>query len=81
MLTGICSMGKYPPKFYDLKIYGKTYVSGVENASMHRRYGTTQNLSLNVPFLKFCKYGFARIVCDLIVNLGAGLTLSIRIYY
>ena len=34
-----------------------------------------------VPFLKFCNYGFARIVRDLTVNLGAGLTLSIRIYY
>ncbi|KYN38108.1 hypothetical protein ALC56_07508 [Trachymyrmex septentrionalis] len=55
MLTGICSMGKCPPKFYDFKIYGKTHVSGVKKASMHRRHGITQNLPLNVAccFLNF----------------------------
>ncbi|KYN38441.1 hypothetical protein ALC56_07179 [Trachymyrmex septentrionalis] len=47
MLTGIC-MGKCPPKFYDLKIYGKTHVSCVKKARMHRRHETTQNLALNV---------------------------------
>ncbi|KYN30745.1 hypothetical protein ALC56_14947, partial [Trachymyrmex septentrionalis] len=55
MLTGICSMGKCPPKFYDLKIYGKTHVPCVKKVRMHRHYGTTQNLSLNVAchFLDF----------------------------
>ena len=63
MLTGICSMGKCPSKFYDLKIYGearvsgaeKARVSGAEKARMHRRHETIQNLPLNVAcrFLDF----------------------------
>ncbi|KYN50742.1 hypothetical protein ALC56_09143, partial [Trachymyrmex septentrionalis] len=79
----VCSMGKCPPKFYDLKIYGKTHVSRTKKARLHRCHETTQNLPLNVAcrFLDFCNYGFARIVRDLTVNLGAGLTLSIHIYY
>ena len=48
MLTGICSIGKCSPKFYDLKIYGKMHVSCVKKAHMHHRHGTTQNLLLNV---------------------------------
>ena len=73
MLTGVCSVEKCPPKFYDLKIYGKTQC--VKKVHVHRRHETTQNLSLNVAcrFLDFCNYGFARIVRNLIVNLGAGL--------
>ncbi|KYN35118.1 hypothetical protein ALC56_10547 [Trachymyrmex septentrionalis] len=53
MLTRIYSMGKCPPKFYDLKIYGKTHVSCVKKA--HRRHETIQNLPLNVAcrFLDF----------------------------
>ncbi|KYN33835.1 hypothetical protein ALC56_11807 [Trachymyrmex septentrionalis] len=82
MLTGICSMGKCPLKFYDLKIYGKTHVSGVEKASMHHRHGTTQNLPLNVacPFLNFVITDSRELSALLTVNLGAGLTLSIRTY-
>ncbi|KYN42440.1 hypothetical protein ALC56_03128 [Trachymyrmex septentrionalis] len=55
MLRGICSMGKCPLKFYDLKIYGKTHVSCGKKARMHRRHETTQNLLLNVAcrFLDF----------------------------
>ncbi|KYN38936.1 hypothetical protein ALC56_06696, partial [Trachymyrmex septentrionalis] len=43
----------YSPKFYDLKIYGKTQC--VKKVHVHRRHETTQNLSLNVAcrFLTF----------------------------
>ncbi|KYN41408.1 hypothetical protein ALC56_04171 [Trachymyrmex septentrionalis] len=51
MLTGVCSVEKCPPKFYDLKIYGKTHVPCVKKARMHRRHETTQNLPLNVACL------------------------------
>ena len=83
MLTGICNMGKRPPKFYDLKVYGKTHVSCAQegaHASSPRDHPESTP-ERRVPFLRFCNYGFARIVRDLTVGLGVGLTLSIRIYY
>jgi len=32
MLTGVCSVEKCSPKFYDLKIYEKTFVQCVKEA-------------------------------------------------
>ena len=44
MLIGICSVEKCSPKFYDLKIYGKTLMQCVKKAHVQRH--ETQNLSL-----------------------------------
>jgi len=73
---------KCSPKFYDLKIYGKTHVQCVKQAHVHRRHETIQNLPL--PLLRFCDHGLVRIVRDLTVKksiLASVLCFQWHIYY
>ncbi|EGI70752.1 hypothetical protein G5I_00447 [Acromyrmex echinatior] len=46
----VCSVEKCSPKFYDLKIYGKTHVQCIKKAHVQRQHETTQNLPLNVVY-------------------------------
>jgi len=63
-MTRVCSVGKFSPKFYDLKIYGKTLMQCIKKAHVQRRHETTQNLSLSVAY-RFLDFVITRIVRDL----------------
>jgi len=66
-------MEKCPPKFYDLKIYGKTHVRQEGAHALLPRDHLKSIPERHVPLLGFCNHRFARIVRDLTINLGAVL--------
>ena len=63
---------------YDLNIYGKTHVQCVKKAHVQRRHVTTQNLPLNVAFLRIGNHGLMRIVRNLIVKKYLGAVLRFQ---